>query len=428
MRTARSRNELCPTTHAMTIRQRASTALATAGLAAAFVLTGATESRCDERSAPTTAPAIAAKDVAAQREAFRAAMTKGVEFLLGRQNKDGGFGEMRGQPFSSVGYTGLVVAALADSHAATAAKAKEVIDRAVAFMLGNVQPDGGIYMPASHIESYETFAAIVALAAVDKDKYKAEIKKGAAYLVSIQDDGAKDPLSTGGIGYGSNKAMSNLSTTSFALQALDIAGVPRDAAVWKNAIRFVSSCQNLAETNPLEWAAKNNDGGFIYSPIESKAPMPASRPGGRTGRPAVPDVRRDPKQSYASMTCAGLTSLLLAGVGENDVRVRAAVQWMADHYSLDENPGVGKEGLFYYYSGFATAMSVRGKATLKDKAGVEHPWAIELGSKLVSLQNADGSWLNSSDRWQENSPTLCTAYAVGAMAKVLAALPEKRGR
>ena len=61
-------------------------------------------------------------------------------------------------------------------------------------------------------------------------------------------------------------------------------------------------------------------------------------------------------RSYASMTYAGLKSMIHAGVGPDDPRVKAAVEWLRKHYSLDENPGMGKSGLYYYYHTFAKAL------------------------------------------------------------------------
>ena len=348
------------------------------------------------------------------KDQVQKAAKKGAEFLVKKQNADGGFGEFKGQPASSVGYTGLVVAALVESGTAPGGKDGEVVKKAVEFILKQKQPDGGIYMKDAGVQSYETSIAVMALAAVDKDKYKAEIKKAANYLIGIQDDGSKNPLSKGGIGYSKDGQQSNLSTTHYALQALKAAGVPEDSEAWKNAIAFVSSCQNDSEINKSESAAVVNDGGFTYSPTESKAGK--VEVGGKKGW-----------RSYGSMTYAGYLSYVYAKVSKDDARVKAAMKWISENYGLDDNPGLGSEGLYYYYLTFATAMSARGEATLKDKAGKEHNWAQELGGKLISLQAADGSWLNKADRWHEGDQVICTAYSVRALARVLEALPDEAG-
>ena len=68
-------------------------------------------------------------------------------------------------------------------------------------------------------------------------------------------------------------------------------------------------------------------------------------------------------RSYASMTYAGLKSMIFAGVGPEDPRVKAAVSWIRKHYDLQSNPGMGTAGLFYYYHTFGKAMTAlkRGK-------------------------------------------------------------------
>jgi hypothetical protein len=206
-------------------------------------------------------------------------------------------------------------------------------------------------------------------------------------------------------GYSKDGKNSNLSTTHYALQGLKDAGVPEDSDVWKRAVAFVSACQNNAETNKAEWAGVDN--GFIYSPKpESKAGEIEVR--GKKGW-----------RSYASMTYAGYLSYVYARLGNDDPRVKAALKWISENYSLDENPGVKDQGLYYYYLTFATAMVARGEGSLKDKDGKEHLWAPELAGKLISLQSEDGSWLNKSDRWEEGDKVICTAYAVRALGKAL---------
>ena len=49
------------------------------------------------------------------------------------------------------------------------------------------------------------------------------------------------------------------------------------------------------------------------------------------------------------MSYAGLLSYIYADLSKSDPRVTAAVDWLKGHYSVDENPGMGADGLFYYY-------------------------------------------------------------------------------
>ena len=65
------------------------------------------------------------------------------------------------------------------------------------------------------------------------------------------------------------------------------------------------------------------------------------------------------------MTYAGLKSFLYAGVSKDDPRVKGAVDWIRRHYTLEENPGMGKAGLYYYYHTFAKAMDALGQPAVR---------------------------------------------------------------
>jgi hypothetical protein len=112
------------------------------------------------------------------------------------------------------------------------------------------------------------------------------------------------------------------------------------------------------------------------------------------------------------MTYAGLKSFLYAGVGKDDPRVKAAVDWIRRHYTLEENPGQKDAGLFYYYHVFAKAMDALGEDRFEDAKGVKHDWRKELFEALKSKQAADGNWANKNGAFLENSPELATAFAL----------------
>ncbi|MFM8475016.1 MAG: hypothetical protein ACKOEO_04380, partial [Planctomycetaceae bacterium] len=84
-------------------------------------------------------------------------------------------------------------------------------------------------------------------------------------------------------------------------------------------------------------------------------------------------------------------------------------------YTLTENPGMGQQGLYYYYQTFAKTMSVIGSDQFQDAAGQPHNWRQELTEKLKSLQQPNGSWVNEADRWYEGDPNLVTAYCLIAL-------------
>jgi squalene-hopene/tetraprenyl-beta-curcumene cyclase len=168
----------------------------------------------------------------------------------------------------------------------------------------------------------------------------------------------------------------------------------------KKARTLVSRCQNMeSENNTTQFAPKNPDGGFYYTPAAGGT--------SQAGETAEGGLR-----SYGSMTYAGLKSMIHAGVGPDDPRVKAAFAWICKFYDVGSNPGMGDAGLYYYYHTFAKALDAMGVDELEDAQGVSHNWRRELLAELVKRQNADGSWVNENPRWLEGDPALVTGYAL----------------
>jgi squalene-hopene/tetraprenyl-beta-curcumene cyclase len=233
--------------------------------------------------------------------------------------------------------------------------------------------------------------------------------------LQIDENEGKDKTNVeyGGAGYGGKNSRPDLSNTSFLLEALQAAGNGPDDEAVKKALVFVSRCQNLeTEYNTREFSAKNADGGFYYTPAGG-----GSSPAGKTENGGL--------RSYAAMTYAGLKSMIYAGLTPDDPRVKAAVAWLGQHYSLDSNPGLGEAGLYYYYDTFAKALDATKQETFVDAQGVAHAWRDELAQELARRQRADGSWVNENSRWLEGDPNLVTGFALLALS--YCQHPEKSG-
>jgi squalene-hopene/tetraprenyl-beta-curcumene cyclase len=110
--------------------------------------------------------------------------------------------------------------------------------------------------------------------------------------------------------------------------------------------------------------------------------------------------------------------MIYAGVNKDDERVKAALTWLAKHYSVESNPGMpdGSQGLYYYYQTFAKALSALGEDTFIDEKGVKHDWRTDLIDALASRQRPDGSWFNENKRWMEGDANLSTGYALLALS------------
>jgi squalene-hopene/tetraprenyl-beta-curcumene cyclase len=325
-------------------------------------------------------------------------VSKAVNYLITNgQAQDGSFSSQAGP-----GVTALVTTALLRHGAPVDSPA---VSKALKHLESFIQPDGGIYKTGSTHANYETCLAILCFKEANQDgRYAQAIARADAYIKGIQwDEGEGKDVSDpayGGAGYGSSKRP-DLSNTSFLIDALQAAGNDENSEAIQRALIFVSRCQNLeTEHNTTPFAAKNPDGGFYYTPAAGGTSQAGKTPEGGL-------------RSYASMTYSGLKSMIYAGVDENDPRVKAALSWLRKHYDLEQNPGMGAAGLYYYYHVFAKALDALGRDTFEDESGIKHDWRAELIAELSSRQQQNGSWINEqSNRWLEGDANLVTAYVL----------------
>jgi squalene-hopene/tetraprenyl-beta-curcumene cyclase len=338
-------------------------------------------------------------------------VAKATAYLKKSQDPNGSWGK---EP-QNRGVTGIVVTGLIGTGTratdAPAAKGVAFIETLVNRQSGHIAGDDA----KATLINYTTSINIMALNAADRgDKYKAVIKNAANYLKEYQWDesrGVKDDSDYyGGAGYAGDKSRPDLSNTAFFLEALKTAGVSNEDRAFKNALVFVSRCQNLdSEFNKAAWAKKNNDGSFIYTGAN----------GGENRRTDGEGVKTD-MGGYGSMTYAGIKSMIYCGVSKDDPRMQKALEWIAKHYTLDANPGMpeanSQRGLYYYYHTFAKCMHALGQDTFTDSKGVKHDWRADLVAALAKRQKTDGSWVNDNDRWMEGDPDLVTGYALMALS------------
>ena len=329
--------------------------------------------------------------------AIRPLVERAAEYLrLRGQQSDGSFSD-------SVGVTAVAAAGLT----AVGRDANDpVVKKAFEYLLANVQPDGGIYVQGSTHANYETCIAAMALSRANEDGRYDEVLAGAdRYIRKGQwdtDEGVtEEDLRYGGAGYGS-KARPDLSNTAFMVEALRSLGAEADDPAIQKALVFVTRCQNLeSPQNSSPFAAKVNDGGFYYTVAAGGASMAGETENGGL-------------RSYPAMTYAGLKSMIYAGLDDSDPRVKAAKDYLSKHYSVEENPGLGQSGLYYYYQTMAKTLAVNGQPIFHAADG-PHDWQAELFSQLKQQQQPDGSWVNSEKRWMESDPNLVTGYALLAL-------------
>jgi squalene-hopene/tetraprenyl-beta-curcumene cyclase len=367
-------------------------------LLAVVVAVVAVVSGCSTQSAENRAASGGkAADLTAVRQSCEAALRRGAESLLKSQKADGSFGGP-----ADAGKAALALSAILGSPDGKQLRDTPAVKKGIEFLLKMRQPDGSIN-PAGEkgLANYQTSAALCALVAFG-DPEQAEIRKAAAeFLLSIQN---RDDTNQGSWGYNRDKR-GDLSNTQFALEALRAAGLDEKSEAFKNCLVFLQRCQNRSESNDQPWAT--NDGGGIYLPGRSNAGI-ITLPNGKVVY-----------KSYGSMTYALLRGYVLVGLKADDPRVQATQKWITEHYTVDGNPGMEDplQGLYYYYLSMAEALSLLGSPTLKLPDGTTRNWARDLGEKIVKLQNADGSWVNTAMRWEENDRVIATSFAMTALRR-----------
>jgi squalene-hopene/tetraprenyl-beta-curcumene cyclase len=338
---------------------------------------------------------------AAGGKTYEVTVTKAIEFLRKNQAADGSFSAEAGPAVTALVATGILKSGRSADD--------PLVAKSLNYLQGFVQPDGGVYAEGSTHQNYETCIAIQCFNEANADGRYDKLLAGANKFVrNLQWDDSeghdKASVNYGGAGYGGHKRP-DLSNTTFLLDALKSSGAgPDDPAVQK-ALVFVSRCQNLeGPANTTPFAAKINDGGFYYTPAAG-----GTSQAGQTDNGGL--------RSYGSMTYAGLKSMIFAGVDADDPRVKAALSWLAEHYTLAENPGMGQSGLYYYYQTFARALAAVGADTFTDANGNEHDWRADLIQTLADRQQPDGSFINETPRWMEGNPNLVTGYVLIALAQ-----------
>jgi squalene-hopene/tetraprenyl-beta-curcumene cyclase len=370
-------------------------------IAAGVILAGAVVA-----APPKNRPARASSPVPGGAEAraqARAAMDKGIAFLRGTQQGDGSWKH----------YPGISALALLAFLRAGVTEKDPAVAKGCAFLVSQAKPNGAIYTdalgPAQALPNYNTALSVSALSATGNARYRPVIAAAQKFLETSQfDEGegfSPKDAQYGGIGYGSRADNPDLSNLQQALEALRDSGYPKNGPAFQKAIIFLQRCQNRKESNDQPWAG--TDGGFIY----------AAR-----GESKADEYTKQPHSSYGSMTYAGLKSYLYCGVSKTDPRAQAAYAWIRGNYSVEENPRMRDDGLYYYYHTMSKTLAVYGGKTLVDTRGGTHYWGVDLARAIATRQARDGSWSNHNRRWQEGDTDLATAYAVISLANCMAGL------
>lgn len=334
--------------------------------------------------------------------AARGALNKGFQWLREAQSADGSWSDKRFPGMSALALWAMANANDAANHVAA--------QKAEAYLVACAQPDGGIYVPipgrrGGGLGNYNTCLCLTALHAAGAGaRHTATLLAARAYIASTQIETAG--LHEGGFGYDkkSPREYTDLNNTFYALDAMrrtqDLeearpAGEKKVMVDWDAAKRYVLSMQQIEGEDA---------GGFVYN-----REVPRANKDGK-----VPQLK-----AYGSMTYAGLLAMLHCELSRDDPRVRSVYKYIGKHWTLDENPGQGNQGLYFYYDVLARALDAAGFETVALADGSMVDWKEALAEALIRRQQADGSWVNDNNRFWEADPALSTSYALLALTLIL---------
>ncbi len=369
-------------------------------------------------------------------ESFRqegyASIRRGVDFLLSRQLPDGSWGTVsRGRSVGNPAITALAGMAIFGAGKSIDSKLQtKAVESARSFILKHARKDGSISTgtQAGEYPTYTTAIALTFLATLRRTEDESVMRAARKFLIGLQLDEdnsvvptTKDDLKYGGFGYSPEKegiAHADLSNTAWVAEALHASEYltkepyskssdesKESDLAWDKLAVFLTRMQNVPETNHAVWVVSSKDsdeyGGFIYH-VESDENDTENEKTGQN-----PTLR-----TYGSMTYSGLKSMIYAKFKSDDPRVVAAVEWAKKHYTLNENPGMGSAGLFYYIQTFAKSHDTMKAGMILDANGKKHNWREDVIDKLLSTQKRNGEWENANGRWMESSNELVTTYCL----------------
>jgi hypothetical protein len=288
-------------------------------------------------------------------------------------------------------------------------------------------------------ETYATAETILAAIALDPKKREKEVESLRDALVRHQ-CGKEDDFYSLDWQYGAwpfesnrvsmaNEVRASIGSTAIALEALRAAGLPTADETYARARLYLEKAQNWRDPAEVKVMIRPfMDGGFPESPRSSKAGH----------RDTADEKFSRIYRSYGSTTADGLRALLCAGVKRDDVRTKAALDWLVKHYDSRVNPGFEdaiKEatgeairydrGIYYYYhASLARALEL---AEVRE-VGADHPrsWAEDLIVTLGQLQAKDGSFKNGQNAiMNENNEHVATTLAVLTVESALRSMAKK---
>ena len=325
---------------------------------------------------------------AVTREEVERAIRGGVRFLVGKQRDDGSWSDV--EEASKTGVTSLVTLALLT---AGESPDSDSIRRALEYLRQ--------FDPGQLDSVYSVSLQTMVFAAAKPREDIVRIQSNVDWLQEAQIVAGDHGPWPGSWTYRINKIeRGDNSNTQYALLALNAAsevGVKVRPEVWK-----------LARDYWLKYQLP--DGSWAYTPEGNNT-------------------------STASMTCAGISSLVITGlkrfrgieklVGEEDVEdcgrggtdlaLQRGINWLAGHFMVGQNFGAGQQWKYYYLYGLERTGRLSGVRFFG-----EHDWYREGAEELVHDQDKlAGFWrgVQYEGAGPMRPPTIATSFALLFLAK-----------
>ena len=316
------------------------------------------------------------------REEVERAIREGVRYLKSQQRADGSWSDVENE--AKTGTTSLITLALL-----TAGEKVEspTIHRALDYLHG--------YGPSDLKSTYAIALQTMVFAAAQPELDQLRIANNVAWLERAQIKPADPVKWAGSWTYSDSKRTrpgdnSNTQYALLGLHAASEAGVPVKPVVWELARAY------------WERSQKQN-GGWAYTP--------------------------DSTNQTASMTCAGISSLIITGLrrfqgqeflqgetiqncgkGGINSRLQAGINWLAEHFQVSQNFGNGQQWKFYYLYGLERAGRLTGQRFFG-----RNDWYRLGAEELVHEQDKlGGFWVGALN---ESDKVLATSFALLFLAK-----------
>jgi len=323
------------------------------------------------------------------QEDVEQAIRDAIRFLKSEQQPNGSWPEFDGT--NATGTTSLATLALLTAGVPTN-------DPNVARALKYLEQYSAVDLDRTYTVSLQTMV----FAAADPERYKLSLLGNVAWLERAQVTEPQRGTWPGSWTYDSLKVQqgdnSNTQYALLALYAASEAGIPVKPQVWALARQYWESGQKPQGPDR---------GGWAYMP-------------------------GDAKRASGSMTCAGISSLIISGmrryegqerlvgdqirdcgVGGINPDIQRGLDWMGARFRVSENIGNGQQWKYYYLYGLERAGRLSGSRFFGD-----HDWYREGAEHLVHDPSRDqlaGKWV--SNVHPEDNPIITTSFVLLFLSK-----------